>query len=516
MLSISPLTMDECPICNRHVLPHAKQAKCCICLCNYHMKCLSLQPDVCEYIKENNPTWCCQLCITKILPYNHIENDDVFMSNINCIEAGSRSIEQLSEIIFNPFELNTDDHYSPLYDADPDMNYYNELDSHIGLNCNYYFDNSFQSVIQEKLKHIDSKHIFSLCHINIRSLKANLPALENCLDVMDFDFSIIGISETWLRDWNCDLYNIEGYDFVESHRPVRTGGGVGIYLKRDIPFQHRTDLIIHSDLCEYIFVEIEKEIFQQSKNIVIAVIYRPPGTDLKAFSDAMHDLLNAIKRENKIFYLMGDYNINLLNYGKHNETNEFVDMMHAHSFISLINRPTRVNQQSATLIDNIFTNKHDDLVNTFQCLIYTDISDHYPIIHMDYSMKGSTPDSHITRRNLSQRNRLQFYNEISAMDWDLIYQEIDTQEAFSAFHRVLLKVYNKHFPKQKVDIKYSTRKLWPTQGLKDAIRTKNKLYKKYMKCKTVANEKTYKRYRNKLNIILKCAEKQHFTDLSQG
>ena len=143
--------------------------------------------------------------------------------------------------------------------------------------------------------------------------------------------------------------------------------------------------------------------------------------------------------------------------------------MHAHSFISLINCPTRVNQQSATLIDNIFTNKHDVLVNTFQCLIYTDISDHYPIIHMDYSMKESPPDSHITRRNLSQRNRLQFYNEISAMDWNLIYQEIDTQEAFSAFDRVLIKVYNKHFPKQEVNIKYSTRKSWLTQGLKDAI-----------------------------------------------
>ena len=113
---------------------------------------------------------------------------------------------------------------------------------------------------------------------------------------MDFDFSIIGVSETWFRDWNCDLYNIEGYDFVESHRPVRTGGGVGIYWKRDIPFQHRTDLMINNDLCEYIFVEIEKEIFKQSNNIVIAVIYRPPGTDLKAFNDAMHDLLNAIKK----------------------------------------------------------------------------------------------------------------------------------------------------------------------------------------------------------------------------
>ena len=35
MLLISPLIMGQCPICNRHVLPHAEQAKCCICLCNY-------------------------------------------------------------------------------------------------------------------------------------------------------------------------------------------------------------------------------------------------------------------------------------------------------------------------------------------------------------------------------------------------------------------------------------------------------------------------------------------------
>ena len=51
---------------------------------------------------------------------------------------------------------------------------------------------------------------------------------------------------------------------------------------------------------------------------------------------------------------MDDNNINLLNYGKHNETNEFVDMMRAHSFISPINRHASVKQQSATLIDDIF------------------------------------------------------------------------------------------------------------------------------------------------------------------
>ena len=305
MLYISPLKTGECPICRRHVLPHAKQAKCCICLYNYHMKCLTLEPEVYEYIQENNSTWYCQMCITEILPFNHNENEDVFMCDINCIDTCSRTIEQLSELIFNPFELNMDDHYSPLYDVDPDMNYYNELDSHIGLNCNYYFDNSFPCAIHEKLKETDMKCVFSLCHINIRSLKANLPVLENCLDIMDFKFSIIGISETWLRDWNCDLYNIEGYTLVECHRPARTGGGVGIYLKSGIPFQLRSDLVIDNESCEFIFIEIEKEIFQQSKNIIIAVIYRPPGTDLKAYNDDMNELLNALKKENTFFLLNG-------------------------------------------------------------------------------------------------------------------------------------------------------------------------------------------------------------------
>ena len=49
---------------------------------------------------------------------------------------------------------------------------------------------------------------------------------------------------------------------------------------------------------------------------------------------------------------MGDYNINLLNYGKHKETSEFVNLFHSYFFISLINKPTRLAGQNATLIDN--------------------------------------------------------------------------------------------------------------------------------------------------------------------
>ena len=55
--------------------------------------------------------------------------------------------------------------------------------------------------------------------------------------------------------------------------------------------------------------------------------------------------------------------------------------------MALINRPTRVKQESATLIDNIFTNSFASSVKTFQCLIYTDITDHFPIVQVDCSSK---------------------------------------------------------------------------------------------------------------------------------
>ena len=84
---------------------------------------------------------------------------------------------------------------------------------------------------------------------------------------------------------------------------------------------------------------------------------------------------------------MGDFNINLLNYEKHEDTTTFIDLMHSFSFISLINRPTRITDNSATLIVNIFTNHYDNLDNSVQCIIYTDVSDHFPVIHIDTAMK---------------------------------------------------------------------------------------------------------------------------------
>ena len=165
-----------------------------------------------------------------------------------------------------------------------------------------------------------------------------------------------------------------------------------------------------------------------------------------------------------------------------------VGFLHSYSFISLINKPTRLASQNATLIDNIFTNCYNHIENTFQWLIISDVSDHFSIVHVDYSSKGAKTESYYIRRNMSQRNRLAFQNDISAIDWQIVYSETDMQNAFSLFHSKLVELYHKNFPKQKITYKYNNRKPWLSRALKEGINNKNKLYLKYNRIKSVANE----------------------------
>ena len=43
-----------------------------------------------------------------------------------------------------------------------------------------------------------------------------------------FQFDVIGISESWLKDSD-HLIDLEGYNFIHRHRNNRIGGVIGLY-----------------------------------------------------------------------------------------------------------------------------------------------------------------------------------------------------------------------------------------------------------------------------------------------
>ena len=94
------------------------------------------------------------------------------------------------------------------------------------------------------------------------------------------------------------------------------------------------------------------------------------------------------------------FNADLLKYNKHNHTSDFINTMFSLSYIPLINRPTRVTEHSASIIDNIFTNHHKT-TNYMAGIIPTDVSDHFSIFHIIYNdVKSQIPKAQYKQQRI--------------------------------------------------------------------------------------------------------------------
>ena len=76
--------------------------------------------------------------------------------------------------------------------------------------------------------------------------------------------------------------------------------------------------------------------------------------DVTDFNHYLNRLLDKISREKKSIFLLGDFNINLLNYNEHRPTNDFLDSLASSSLLPFIIQPTRLTGHSKNFIDNIF------------------------------------------------------------------------------------------------------------------------------------------------------------------
>lgn len=83
---------------------------------------------------------------------------------------------------------------------------------------------------------------FSCIHFNSRSVHTNFDQISAFVNPLEFDFDVIGPSETWLKDTD-NLPNMPGYNSVCSNRCEKSGGGVGLYVRNSYSFFKRQDLV---------------------------------------------------------------------------------------------------------------------------------------------------------------------------------------------------------------------------------------------------------------------------------
>ena len=316
--------IESCIKCEKRILSHAKIKFCKVCQQNCHLKCISLDKRELESIITDN-NWLSTLCIGEALPFNNIEDDIQYVQTLSDKDHFDKRWDSLYDRLFNPFSLKEDELEMPLDDVDPDLNFYNDLAYHSASLCKYYSEDHFNNDIGNI--NLKSCQKLSMCHLNVRSMSRNFSSFTNYMQCLNYTFSFIGLTESWLTGENCTLFNLEGYDFVEKHRTSRPGGGVGLFIPDHMEYEVRNDISVNNNLIESVFIEVYKSSLDTNRNIFMGVIYRIPGSDMKEFNTLIREILDSVKSEQKLCYLIGDWNINLLNYEFHCQTAEFIDIL---------------------------------------------------------------------------------------------------------------------------------------------------------------------------------------------
>ena len=183
-----------------------------------------------------------------------------------------------------------------------------------------------------------------------------------------------------------------------------------------------------------------KVFFDDNKFKIIINLYRIPNSNIEVFLDWLNNMLVKLKTSNADeIILCGDLNINLINFNNHSPTNEFLNSLISHSFLPLITLPSRITQNSANLLDNIFTNKSSDHYQSG--LIYSSLSDHLPVFYLNVIKKKEQPISKIKKRNMSKNNIELFKQKLSSNDWSPIQNDYQPESAFKKFSTEIEKKF---------------------------------------------------------------------------
>ena len=135
---------------------------------------------------------------------------------------------------------------------------------------------------------------------------------------------------------------------------------------------------------EMVTVEVLKP---KAKSFLINAWYRPPTSKVELF-DGYESILQKLDAENVEVICISDFNCDWFKQGTQSHVDKLKDVMELYQFEQQIKEPTRVTENTSTLIDLAFTNKAEIIVRAQ--VHHVGISDH-SLICITIARKLSLP-----------------------------------------------------------------------------------------------------------------------------
>ena len=264
--------------------------------------------------------------------------------------------------------------------------------------------------------------------------------LVEFLSTTSTKMDIVAITETSEKEDLGILNNIEieGYEFYHTASNILKGG-TAIYVNKMYHTVERCDLNINDTEFETTWIEIKNK---NSKNIICGNIYRHPHNNCLEFLQCLEKCLPTLAKENKEVYICGDFNFDLLKVDVDQFTQHLLNLLCSYGFLPHILQPTRVTANTATLIDNIFSNNIQDEITSGNMLL--SLSHHFSQV---ISVKREQID--LKKINIFQRDYSKFLSEsfrdnVSIQNWN--YSHDNVNDSFKDFYTKLEASVDRHAP----------------------------------------------------------------------
>ena len=321
--------------------------------------------------------------------------------------------------------------------------------------------------------------------------------------------SVIGVTETWLsskEQAKMKHVQLPDYVFQASNREQGIGGGVGLYIK-NIEHEVRDNIKLTQGESKWI------ELWVKEYKIVIGVIYASEKyRNRKDFINEMDQIFEHLTSERKKILIMGDMNIDLLTI---QPSDLYSQTLLSNGIKSMVTFPTRVTNQTETLIDHILTNMTDMNCKPTGGAIINDISDHYSTFAVFPNQeKMSNHKSNIRILSFKKYRLEEAREKLQNENWTDITALNNVNEALNILISKLIKYQSEVIQTVEIKVESKFQQPWMTSGIRRSQKERYKLYKK-SKAKSNNEELSnkYKRYRNNLCRIMRKAEKDYYTKL---
>ena len=378
--------------------------------------------------------------------------------------------------------------------VDPDLNCNSNLTNENYTNSSYYSINEFRDMLKSE------EGGLKILNYNIRSFNANFDSFISIFEKDNLP-EIVALTETWFSQGN--TRDLKSFSCYHVYRTDQRSGGVSVYVSTRLKSKIIPELSFISvtiEICT-ILVGIGRSSFY------VICIYRPHSDTRENFINCLSRILENPILNNRKIVLLGDINLNILDSDQN--VNNYLNLMHSHSFLPAITKPTRI--PSGTALDHIFVNSY---MNFSGGLVLADFTDHLPTfirLYLDNYVPNRNDKIKISFRLNNESSQSKFADLLNSVNWDDLFSN-NLDVYVKSFIEKINNLYCRSFPlKTKLVSSKVCLNPWMTPDLHRLIEAKSQYFYLF-KIGAVTNVEN-NRFKNRVKYIIEKHKKYYYEKL---